>query len=118
MKFLPLLWAGLWRRPLRSVLTGLCIVTAFLLLGLLEGVNAGFAKAIAEAHRDLLVTNTRVRGGAPMPIAAMASIQSIPGVREVTLRAYFMGSFGEPVLNNTVAALATEPALFSNFDLG
>jgi len=112
MKFLPLLWAGLWRRPLRSVLTGLCIVTAFLLLGLLEGVNAGFAQAIAEAHRDLLVTNTRVRGGAPMPIAAMASIQSIPGVREVTLRAYFMGSFGEPVLNNTVAALATEPALF------
>ncbi len=94
------------------MLTGLCILTAFLLLGLLEGVNAGFAKAIADAHRDLLVTNTRVRGGAPMPISAMTSIQSIPGVVEVAPRAYFMGSHGEPVPNNMVAALATEPALF------
>ena len=64
MKFFPLLWAGLWRRPTRSVLTALCIVTAFVRLELLEGINAGFAKAIAEAHRDLLVTSTRVRGGA------------------------------------------------------
>jgi len=112
MRFFPLLWAGLWRRPLRSVLTGLCIVTAFLLLGLLEGVNAGFSKAIAEAHRDLLVTNTRVRGGAPMPIAALAAIQSIPGVREVTQRAYFFGTYGDPLLKNTVAALATDPAVF------
>ena len=112
MRFLPLLWAGLWRRPTRSVLTGLCIVVAFLLLGLLEGVNAGFSKAIAEAHRDLLVTYTRVRGGAPMPIAAMANIQSVPGVREVVPRAYFMGTYGEALPKNLVAALATDPALF------
>ena len=112
MRFLPLVWAGLWRRPGRSVLTGLCILTAFLLLGLLEGVNAGFVKAIADAHRDLLVTNTRVRGGAPMPISAMTEIQSIPGVVEVAPRAYFMGSHGEPVPRNMVAALATDPALF------
>jgi putative ABC transport system permease protein len=112
MRFLPLVCAGLWRTPARSILTGLCILTAFLLLGLLEGVNAGFAKAIADAHRDLLVTNTRVRGGAPMPISAMSRIQSIPGVVEVAQRAYFMGSRGEPVLKNMVAALATDPALF------
>jgi len=79
------------------------------LLGLLEGVNAGFAKAIAEAHRDLLATYTRVRGGAPMPISAMAKIQSISGVVDVAPRAYFLGSFGEPVPNNMVAALATDP---------
>jgi hypothetical protein len=74
-----------------------CIAIAFLLLGLLEGVNAGFAKAIADAHRDLLVTNTRVRGGPPMPISAMAEIQSVPGVVDVAPRAYFLGSFGDPV---------------------
>jgi putative ABC transport system permease protein len=112
MRFLPLVWAGLWRRPGRSILTGLCILTAFLLLGLLEGVNAGFAKAIEDAHRDLLVTNTRVRGGAPMPISAMTGIQRIPGVVEVAPRAYFMGSHGEPVPQNMVAALATDPAPF------
>jgi len=112
MKFLPLVWAGVWRRPARSILTGLCIVIAFLLLGLLEGVNAGFAKAIADAHRDLLMTNTRVRGGGQMPISAMATIQSIPGVKEVAQRAYFMGSYREPAAQNMVAAIATQPALF------
>jgi putative ABC transport system permease protein len=112
MKFLPLVWAGLWRRPARSILTGLCIAIAFLLLGLLDGVNAGFAKTIADAHRDLLMTNTRVRGGGQMPISAMATIHGIPGVREVAQRAYFMGSYREPASQNTVAAIATQPALF------
>ncbi|MGO9945516.1 MAG: ABC transporter permease [Steroidobacteraceae bacterium] len=112
MKFLPLVWAGLWRRPARTVLTGLCIAIAFLLLGLLDGVNAGFAKAIAEAHRDLLVTSTRVRGGGQMPIAAMATIQSIPGVKEVAPRAYFMGSYRDPATKYTVAAIATQPEVF------
>jgi putative ABC transport system permease protein len=112
MKFLPLIWAGLWRRPARSILTAMCIVIAFLLLGLLDGVNAGFAKAIADAHRDLLMTNTRVRGGGQMPISAMATIQGIPGVKEVAQRAYIMGSYREPAAQNMIAAIATQPALF------
>src|SRR5271168_1498320 len=112
MKFLPLIWAGLWRRPARSILTGLCIVIAFLLLGLLQGVNAGFARSIADAHRDLLVTSTRVRGGGQMPISAMATIQSIPGVKEVAHRSYFMGRYRDPTAKNMVAAIATQPELF------
>jgi putative ABC transport system permease protein len=112
VKFLPLVWAGLWRRPARSILTALCIVIVFLLLGLLEGVNAGFAKSIADAHRDLLVTNTRVRGGGQMPIAAMATIRGIPGVKEVAPRAYFMGSYRDPASKNSLAAIATQPELF------
>ena len=90
----------------------MCIAIAFLLLGLLEGVNAGFAKAIADAHRDFLVTNTRVRGGAPLPISAMAKIQSIPGVKEVAQRAYFMGNYRDVSPKDMVAALATQPELF------
>jgi putative ABC transport system permease protein len=112
MKFFPLVCAGLWRRPTRTILTALCILIAFLLLGLLEGVNAGFSKAIEDAHRDLLSTNTRVRGGAQMPISSRSKIQSIPGVVEVTQRAYFMGSFGEPVAKNMISAIATEPEIF------
>ena len=112
MKFFALVWAGLWRRPARSILTGMCIVIAFLLLGLLDGVNAGFAKAIADAHGDLLMTDTRVRGGGQMPISAIATIQGIAGVKEVAQRAYFMGSYREPAAQNMVAAIATEPELF------
>jgi putative ABC transport system permease protein len=42
----------------------------------------------------------------------MAEIQSIPGVVDVAPRAYFLGSFGDPVPKNGVAALATDPELF------
>lgn len=112
MKFLPLVWAGLWRRPVRSILTGACILIAFVLLGLLQGVNAGFTRAIANAHREFLVTRTRVRGGAPMPIAAMAKIRALPGVRDVAPRAYFMGSYRDPNLRNSIVAIATEPRVF------
>jgi putative ABC transport system permease protein len=112
MRFFPLIYAGLWRRPTRTILTGLCIAIAFLLLGLLQGVNAGFAKAIEDAHRDLLVTNTRVRGGAQLPLSSKSKIQSISGVVEVTQRANFLGTFGEPTANNRVSGPATEPEMF------
>jgi putative ABC transport system permease protein len=108
LKYLPLVWAGLWRRPARSILTLLSIAVAFLLFGLLRGVNAGFDRAIADAHLDFLITDTRVRGGAPMPISAMEKIRRTPGVIQVAQRAYFMGNYREPT--HTVAAIATDPA--------
>ena len=111
MKFMPLVWAGLWRRPVRSVLTASSIVIAFVLLGLLQGVNAGFDRAIAAANRNFLVTGTRVRGGANMPISAMTKILTVPGVKNVAPRAYFMqddNRSGGP----TLAAIATQPDLF------
>jgi putative ABC transport system permease protein len=109
VKFLPLAWAGLWRRPVRTGLTAVCILIAFVLLGLLEGVNAGFERTIANSHREFLVTNTRVRGGAHMPLAAMAQIKSLPGVEEVAPRTYFMGSSREVEFRNMIGALATYP---------
>ena len=112
MKFLHLVWAGVWRRPARSVFTALSILVAFVLLGLLEGVNAGFEKAIAESQRDLLITDRRMRGGAKMPISSLEQIRAMPGVREVTLRDYFIGTVGGEDMRNAVAAIATEPEIW------
>ncbi|HEX3837893.1 MAG TPA: ABC transporter permease [Steroidobacteraceae bacterium] len=112
MKFLPLVWAGLWRRPVRSTLTALCIVIAFVLLGLLEGVNAGFARAIANAHREFLITNTRVRGSPPMPMSALAILRSMRGIAEAAPRAYFVANYRDPSPNSSVVLLATYPDLF------
>jgi len=108
---MPLVWAGLWRRPVRSILTASSIVVAFVLLGLLQGVNTGFEKAIAAANRNFLVTGTRVRGGANMPISAISKIRSVPGVINVAPRAYFMEDDNRSK-ENYLAALATEPDLF------
>jgi putative ABC transport system permease protein len=109
MRFLPLVWVGLWRRPVRTVLTALCIVIAFVLLGLLEGVNAGFQRAIAHANRNALVVQTRVRGGAPMPISSVEEIRRVSGVTDVAPRSYFYYSHGEA---EGVGALATRPEVF------
>lgn len=109
MKFLPLVWAGLWRRPVRSILTSICIVIAFVLLGLLQGVNAGFDRAIANARRDVLAVQTRVRGGGLMPVSSVEEIRKIPGVRDVAQRAYFIGNQGDAM---GLAALATLPDVF------
>ena len=112
MKFFPLVWAGLWRRPVRTILTAICIAIAFVLLGLLQGVNAGFERSIAGANRTTLAVMTRVRGGANMPVSAVAEILEVPGVKEVARRAYFMGSAGGPG-SDEIAALATDPAAFA-----
>jgi putative ABC transport system permease protein len=112
MKFLPLVWAGLWRRPARTIFTALSVTIAFLLFGLLQGVNAGFTRAIARAHRESLVVNTRVRGGVPMPIASMEQMKRIPGLKEVAPRAYFTGNARGADPGNYLAALATVPDIF------
>ena len=109
MRFFPLVWAGLWRKPVRTVLTATCIVIAFVLLGLLQGVNAGFERAIARANRNALVVQARIPGGDPMPISFVDKIARISGVTDVAPRSYFYYSHGEA---EGVGALATEPAVF------
>jgi putative ABC transport system permease protein len=106
VKYLPLIWAGLRRKPARSIFTLLSIVVAFLLFGMLQGMNAGFAKVIADQHLDRLLTDPRVPGGAPMPMSALTQIENVPGVTAVAPRAIFFGSFQQP--KNGVFALATD----------
>ncbi|MBL8267234.1 ABC transporter permease [Steroidobacter sp.] len=108
MKYLPLILAGLLRKPLRSALTLLSVLIAFLLFGLLEGINAGFASVIEDQHLDRLLTDPRVPGGAPMPIAAAERIKQVPGVTRVCARASFFGAYQDP--KNGVYALATNAA--------
>ena len=46
MKYLPLVWAALRRKPTRTLLTCFSIVTAFFLFGTLQGINVGIDKVI------------------------------------------------------------------------
>jgi putative ABC transport system permease protein len=110
LKFFPLIWAGLGRRPARSIFTLLSVAVAFFLFGILEGLNDGFDKAIADQHLDRLITDTRVAGAPPMPISALQQIEKIPGVTRVAQRATLIGSWREP--KNMVAVLATDPQRF------
>lgn len=110
MRFFPLVWAGLWHRPVRTLFTLISVVIAFVLFGSLQGLNAGFDKAVADQNLDMLITDSRVPGGPPMPVSALAQVERIPGVLAATERATFFGWYQQP--KNTVAVIATDPAKF------
>jgi putative ABC transport system permease protein len=106
MKLAHLIWSGLWRSPARSAFTLLSVAVAFVLFGLLQGLNAGFDAAIRNSRLDGLTTNPRVPGGPLMPLSALAQIERMPGVLVVTQRGYFIGTYQEP--KNAVALLAVD----------
>jgi putative ABC transport system permease protein len=93
VKFLPLIWAGVWRRPGRAILTLLSIVTAFLLFGLLQGFASGLNQAGSLTHADVLLTFSRVSQVEPLPVSQAAQIRTVPGVAAVTPVVLFTGTY-------------------------
>jgi putative ABC transport system permease protein len=92
MKYLPLIWAGLWRRKARTVLTLLSIVVAFLLFGLLQGVDNAFSQGIDNANVDRMVVTNSIALTEPLPLAYLQQIQSLPGVKAAAHASWF-GSY-------------------------
>jgi putative ABC transport system permease protein len=86
MKYLPLVWAGIWRKRSRAVLMLLQIASAFALFGLLEGFNSGIKQAIAAARGDRLYVGSNVSLGVPLPISLQARVAGTPSVLAVTTR--------------------------------
>jgi putative ABC transport system permease protein len=59
--FAALVWAGIARRPLRSLFTLISMVIAFLLFGMLQGINFGYARIIEAQLLDRLLTIRKYR---------------------------------------------------------
>lgn len=107
MKYLPLLWAGLWRKPVRTVLTLLAMLAAFVLFGLLQGVSATFDGVVANSHLDRLYVLNRLGGTrAALPISYLPQIEQVAGVRQVTTLNGLSGAYyqdpKERISNNAV----------------
>jgi putative ABC transport system permease protein len=93
MKYLPLIWAGLWRKRVRTVLTLLCVVVAFALFGLLYGFTAALDGIIDQMSDTRLRTMSRVNITQPLPLAHRARMQTVPGVEEVSYYNFFAGYY-------------------------
>ncbi|MDD3764995.1 MAG: ABC transporter permease [Nevskiales bacterium] len=96
MKHLPLVWAALWRKKTRTILTLLSIVVAFFLFGLLQGVNAAFNRGVELANVDRLVVINRIALTEQLPYAYMAQIDAVEGVRGTAFATWFGGYYQEP----------------------
>jgi putative ABC transport system permease protein len=94
VKYLPLIWAGLWRKKIRTILTLLSIVVAFVLFGLMEGVTAGLDDAIQGlTDESRLMVQSRVNIIEPLPVAYVPRIRNIEGVQEIASYGFFGGYF-------------------------
>lgn len=111
MKYLPLIWAGLWRKKARTIFTMLSIVVAFLLFGLIQGINQGFNTAMTNLNVDRLYVSARSNMTDGLPYSQYARIKAVPGVRAVSHWTYFGGYYQDA--KNPLPAFATDaPGLF------
>lgn len=107
MKFLPLLWAGLWRKRARTIFTILSIVTAFLLFGMLQGVLSAFDKSLEAAAVDRLTVVSKVSFTEALPYSYLAQIETIPGVAGVTYESWFGAYYQDP--KNVIFSFPIDP---------
>jgi len=114
MKYLPLLWATLWRKKTRTIFTLLSIVIAFLLYGVLGTVDYAFEHPSAGiAGADKLVTTNKFSITLLLPFADTRQIASVPGVAAVSWLTWFGAYYQES--KNFVFALPIDTD--SYFDL-
>ena len=96
MKFLPLLWSGIWRKPVRTALIFLQVCVVFALFGMLQGMKTGMDRAVANTRADLLYIGPAVYGGAPLPLAELSRLQSVPGVKTVSFNYGMLMFYQQP----------------------
>jgi putative ABC transport system permease protein len=106
MKYFGLIWAGLWRKRARTLFTMASIVVAFLLFGLLQGLNQGFNTVVTNLNVDRLYVSAKTNMTDGLPISYGARIRAVPGVRAVSHWTYFGGYFQNA--RNAIPAFATD----------
>lgn len=106
MKYLPLIWSGIWRKPGRTILIFLQVSVAFALFGVLQGLKTGVQHAVDEARADLLIVHSRlslIMEG--LPLGLLEPIRSVPGVRVAIPVELFGGYYQKPEQGVLVVAV-------------
>lgn len=110
MRYLPLLWAGLFRKKTRTILTLLSIVVAFALFGLLQAVQAAFESGADAADAKRLLTTARYSIIEPLPMAYQRRIEQVPGVVGVAYADWFGAKYQNE--SNAFPVFAVDPARY------
>ncbi len=112
MKYVFLVWSGMWRKRTRAALILLQVILAFTLFGVLQGLDTGIKQAIAKTHADRMYVMSRVSGGGgygdSLPSALRSQIERVPGVVAVTSATGLGGIYQNP--NQQVAVNAYDAA--------
>ncbi len=99
MKFFGLVWAMLWRSRARTWLTLASLVTAFLLLGLIQAANSLFSGEQINLSAPILITQARVSFTSPLPMRLLPQVEAVPGVASVSHSQFFGGIYQDDPRN-------------------
>jgi putative ABC transport system permease protein len=119
MRYLPLLWAGLFRKKTRTILTLLSVFVAFLLFGLLHAVTVAFESGADSADAKRLLTTARYSIIEPLPLVYLRRIEQVPGVVSVAHADWFGAKYQNE--SNAFPVFAVDPwrylDMYSEFTL-
>jgi len=115
MRFLPLIWSGIWRMPGRTILMFLQISVAFALFGVLQGLKTGVEHLVAAARADLLIVHTRANLFSPLPLGLLERIKSVPGVKMVVPVELSGATYQKPDQQLGIVAVSPEGDWLSAF---
>jgi putative ABC transport system permease protein len=110
MKYLPLLWTGVFRKKIRTLLTLASVVIAFLLFGLLQAVTVAFESGADAADAKRLLTTARYSIIEPLPIAYLRRIEQVPGVVGAAHADWFGAKYQNE--SNAFPVFAVDPARY------
>jgi len=110
MKFLPLVWAGLKRKKLRTALTFLSIFIAFMLFAFLGALKQALSGGVSMAGLDRLIVRHKVSLIQTLPQSYKTRIEGIAGVAAVCHQTWFGGIYQDP--KNFFPNMPVEPAEF------
>jgi putative ABC transport system permease protein len=110
VRYLPLLWAGLFRKKTRTILTLLSIVVAFALFGLLQAVEVAFESGADTADAKRLLTTARYSIIEPLPLGYLRRIEQVPGVVGVAYADWFGAKYQNE--SNAFPVFAVEPVRY------
>jgi putative ABC transport system permease protein len=108
MRFLPLIWSGIWRKPGRTNLIFLQVSIAFALFGVLQGLKTGVEHVVAKARADVLIVHSSLNVlDDSLPLGLFEGIKSVPGVEVVVPVELLGATYQNP--NQRVGVVAIRP---------
>jgi len=110
MKYIYLVWSNLKRKKMRTTLTLLSIVVAFMLFGYLGAIRQAFNQGIDVAGLDRLIVRHKVSLIQLLPASYESQMEQIEGVDDAVHQTWFGGVYQKP--SNFFAQMPVNPEEF------
>jgi putative ABC transport system permease protein len=110
MKYLYLVWSNLKRKKMRTILTLLSVMVAFMLFGYLGAIKQAFNQGIDVAGLDRLIVRHKVSLIQMLPASHESQMEQIDGVDDAVHQTWFGGVYQKP--SNFFAQMPVNPDEF------